>query len=289
MKLALGTVQFGLPYGVANRAGQIAMGEATAILVCAREHGIDTLDTAIAYGDSEERLGAIGVGDWRIISKLPQVPLQTEDVGNWVASCARASLERLQVPNLYGLLLHRPAQLLEPSGDDLFEALRRLKDEGLVRKVGVSVYDPSELASLVNRFPIDLVQAPLNVFDRRLVDSGWLARLSSGGIEVHTRSVFLQGLLLMAPSERPAAFDRWPALWAAYDRWIATNPLTRLEACVRYAVSVPGVSKVIVGVDCMRHLKEIVAAAVGPAPAAPPGLASDDVDLVNPARWPVLA
>jgi aryl-alcohol dehydrogenase-like predicted oxidoreductase len=289
MKLALGTAQFGLEYGIANREGQVTVDAAASIVRIARLAGVDTLDTAAAYGDSEARLGTIGVTDWRVVSKLPPLPEPCDDIPGRVVACARGSLTRLKVPRLYGLLLHRPDQLLGPGGDRLFDALQQLKAEGLVRKIGVSIYDPSELDALWSQFPCDLVQAPFNLLDRRLVTSGWLTRLAAEGVELHVRSVFLQGLLLMSRESRPAAFRRWGPVWANLDRWLDEAGLTPLEACLRDALSIPEVGRVVVGVDAEVHLAEILRAADGSNPEVPAGLSTDDIDLINPARWVAFA
>ena len=285
MKLALGTAQFGLRYGVANQRGQVPIEEVTAILQLARASGIQTLDTAIAYGDSEERLGDIGIQGWQVVSKLPAIPVGCSDIPAWIATSVGASLGRLKVPKLYGLLLHRPHQLLEEHGPQLYGALQHLKGTGLVQKIGVSVCDPTELGLLVKHFGVDLVQVPLNVLDQRLVWRGWPSRLSDLRTELHVRSVFLQGLLLMSPTERPAMFGRWASLWLAYDRWLEESALTPVQACLRHALAVAGVSKIVVGVDSLRQMEEILDAATGPAPALPGSLGVDDPDLLNPARW----
>ncbi len=94
--------------------------------------------------------------------------------------------------------------------------LKTIKLNGLVKKIGISIYDPSECEQVMNLARIDIVQAPLNIVDRRLVVSGWLSRLHSEEIEIHTRSVFLQGLLLMPRNKIPKIFDRW---FRAWDQW----------------------------------------------------------------------
>jgi aryl-alcohol dehydrogenase-like predicted oxidoreductase len=192
---------------------------------------------------------------------------------------------RLRTNRLYGLLLHRPLELLGPNGAALHSALERLKNDGLVQKTGVSVYDPSELAELSESFRFDLVQAPLSLMDRRLVDSGWLQRLAELGTELHVRSIFLQGLLLMSPLERPKSFDRWPDLWGEYDDWLVTTGLTRLQACVRYPLSFPDISKVVIGVDNADQLHDIVSASRGPVPEIRNEFRTDEPELLNPARW----
>ena len=285
MKLALGTAQFGMAYGIANRLGKVSADEVGAVLRLARSAGIDTLDTAVAYGDSEHRLGEMGVTDWKVISKLPAVPDACSDISAWVDGSVRGSLGRLGVSSLYGLLLHRPVQLLQPRGGLLYRALLHVRAVGLVEKIGVSIYDTAELDSLSPALEFDLVQAPFNVLDRRLQECGWLERLVAQGTEVHARSVFLQGLLLVPKESRPRQFDRWAALWADYDRWLSESALTPLQACLRYALSIPGIGRVVLGVDSVTQLAANLEAAKGPAPEIPACLATHDTELLNPARW----
>ena len=287
-RLALGTVQFGRSYGIANQQGQVSHDEAKAILECAQASGMDTLDTAIAYGDSEQRLGEIGIRDWQVVSKLPTIPESCSDITQWVADSVRESLDRLNVERLYGLLLHRPQLLLEQDGDRLYQALKQLKHGGLVKKIGVSVYEPAELDALCSRHQFDIVQAPFTILDRRLIDSGWLSRLAEQGTELHVRSVFLQGLLLMTPSDRPKTFNRWASLWSNLDNWLKHAELTPLQACLRYALSFSEINRVIIGVDSLNQLKEILQATVGPMPQVPKELRTHDIDLLNPARWAAL-
>jgi hypothetical protein len=287
-RLALGTVQFGLPYGVANTSGQVRLDEVAAILQQAWAAGVDTLDTAIAYGESEQRLGEIGVENWRVISKLPAVPADRTDVGDWVQESVKCSLQRLNINCLYGLLLHRSQQLLESRGNDLYLALMDLKDQGLVRKIGVSIYDPEELDSLWPHFQLDLVQAPFNILDRRVETSGWLTRMHKASTEVHVRSVFLQGLLLMEVERRPEKFKRWQPLWDQWNLWLKDQALTPVQACLGFVMSREEINRVVVGVDNRKQLQEILAAAETRIPTPPTTLAIEDLDLINPSRWSII-
>jgi aryl-alcohol dehydrogenase-like predicted oxidoreductase len=285
VKLALGTAQFGLAYGIANTTGQLSESESRAIVDLARMSGIDTVDTAVAYGSSEARLGQIGVRDFRVVTKLPALPDGEPDPAAWVASSVGASLRALRCERVYGLLLHRPAQLLGLRGDSIARALEAVKAEGLVAKIGVSVYDPSELDELQRQMTLDLVQAPFSVFDQRLLSSGWIARLTELGTELHVRSAFLQGLLLMPATQRPRQFARWASAFESYDAWLADTGLTPVQACLRFACGIAGVDRVVVGVDRRAQLAELVEAAAGPPVVPPVTLAVSDPDLVNPARW----
>ena len=182
--LALGTAQFGQPYGVANTAGQVPAEAVAAITTLARERGIDTLDTAVAYGDSEMVLGAAGVAAWRVVSKLPPLPADTADVAAWVQRQVSGSLQRLRIERLDGLLLHNPADAHGPRGQQLLRALAVLKASNRIGAAGISIYDPTELDALWPEWRPDIVQAPCNVLDRRLMHSGWLARLHGAGCAV---------------------------------------------------------------------------------------------------------
>ncbi len=284
MKLALGTAQFGLPYGIASSQAQTPYLESKSIIDYSASQGMTVLDTAMGYGDSEARLGKIGVDDWKVISKLPEVP-DVENIETWIVNAAKSSLEKLKVESLYGLLLHRPTQLLGDKGPEIYAALQCLKAEGLVQKTGVSIYGPAELQGIFAVGEFDLVQSPLSVLDRRLITSGWLAKLADRGVEVHARSVFLQGLLLMSAEERPQKFDRWSGLWGRYHEWVRVSGLSQLEACLGYVSAIPQVQQVVVGVNGLNHIKEILQADTNRVPIWSPALATDDEELLNPVNW----
>lgn len=284
-RLALGTVQFGLRYGVANSTGQVGSAEAGRILEDARRTGVDTLDTAIAYGESEAVLGTAGVAGWNIVTKLPALPQDCADPAGWARAQVEASLARLGVPAVQAVLLHRPDQLLGPQGAALRGALQALKHAGLARQTGISVYSPADLEAIVPGFRPDLVQIPFNIIDGRWASTGWLDRLAASGVEIHARSVFLQGLLLMPGSRRPAWFSRWQPLWDAWETWLAASNATPLQACLRHALAVPAISRVVVGADSLAQWREIVVAAEGEPFVPPPAIAMEDPSLLNPAAW----
>jgi aryl-alcohol dehydrogenase-like predicted oxidoreductase len=286
-RLALGTVQFGLRYGIANQTGQVDRDAAASILEHAWAAAMDTLDTAIGYGQSEQRLGDIGVARWQIISKLPPVPADCADVTAWVQESLDGALARLRVPRLYGLLLHHSQELRGPHAAALYRALITAREQGTATKIGVSIYAPEELDALVPQFSFDLVQAPFNVLDRRLSSSGWLRRLTDAETEVHVRSVFLQGLLLMSADRRPPRFAHWEALWRRWHDWLRETQLAPVQACLGFVLSQPEIARVVIGVDTLTQLTEILRAVDAPCALPPPELMSADPGLIDPSRWSV--
>jgi len=286
MRIALGTAQFGLDYGIANTGGKISSDEAASILKTALDVGITTLDTAVGYGDSEKVLGKVGVERWQIITKLPMYPSHDRNVKSWIRNELYLAMERLKVDRIFGLLLHRPDQLLGPHGRDIYQSLIEIKEDGLVEKIGISIYEPDLLDLLIPKMKIDLVQAPLNVLDRRLISSGWLRKLYDSGTEVHARSVFLQGLLLMPPEDRPMQFQHWTTTWNKWDNWLKFNQVSALSGSLAFPLSFKEISKLVVGVDSEQHLKQIVDA-IGENSALhfPEDIVSVDQNLINPSLW----
>jgi aryl-alcohol dehydrogenase-like predicted oxidoreductase len=285
-RLALGTVQLGLDYGVANVAGQVTFDEAQCILSLAKENGVDTLDTAISYGASEDVLGKVGVDGFRIVTKLPSLPADQNNAVGWVTGQVKASLKRLGQNRLHGLLLHRSEDLLGPNGGRLIDALVELKSDGLIQNIGISIYSPTELDEVFKSNAIDLVQAPLNIIDRRMETSGWLDKLKDNGVEIQTRSTFLQGLLLMKRSKIPEKFSRWSNLWDKWHKTLQALDSSPLEACLAYPLSLKQVDKVIVGVDNATQLLDILAAVQTTYHAIDTSFMHlSDLDLINPSNW----
>ena len=284
IKVALGTVQFGMAYGVANNFGRVPENTAEDILRLARELGVDTIDTAAAYGRSEEVLGKTGVDGFNVVSKLPPGFEETKNPEGWVNQYIDQSLRRLRCDSIYGFLLHQPLDLLKPSGEKYYEALVSLKRKGKVGNIGISVYGPDDLDRLAE-FDFDIVQAPMNVLDRRLKNSRWLEKLSKQNTEVHIRSAFLQGLLLMPAKERPDYFKPWQKLLSEYDAWIADQKLLPLHVCLGYLLGHAEINRIVVGVDNAKQLREIASACYSRTVSVPEYIQSTDLNLINPGFW----
>jgi aryl-alcohol dehydrogenase-like predicted oxidoreductase len=285
-RLALGTAQFGQDYGVANRSGQVSFDQIKESLHIAALHGVNTLDTAITYGNSESLIGQIGVEKFRVITKLPEIP-RGVDVQEWIKSQVMTSLGRLNTSSVYGLLLHRPQQFHGSFGLEILSALKTLKEKGIINKIGVSIYNPEDLDGLPLEH-IEIVQAPYNILDLRLFTSGVAKKLKDLGVELHTRSAFLQGLLLMPATDRPAKFKRWDDLWSKWDAWLRDHDISAKQACLGFVLSQKEIDRVIVGFDSSLQLKELLEIASKESLNDWPIFEESDLNLLNPSHWSAL-
>lgn len=291
MELALGTVQFGMQYGIAGRDSAVPPDEAGVILRRAHALGVRVLDTAAAYGDIEERLRSLTDGlDFRVVSKLPPRPagvVGAPAAARWAEAQVRRSRERLG-SSLSAMLFHRADDLLESDADALWQGASEACARLGIGALGASVYDTATLGRLCARFPIALAQLPGNAFDQRVaqvpLDTGLPARPA-----LHLRSAFLQGLLLMRDEDVAA---RLPAALPAVRRWrswCAERELPPLQAALGIVKGFDGVSHCVVGVDSLAQLEQIVDAWRAAGPITAPELATDDARIIDPRHWKAAA
>ncbi len=285
-QLCLGTVQFGMAYGITNDYGKVQESEVKRILTLAAQQGVELMDTAQAYGTSEDVLGRC----WpvqtprRLISKLP--PYAAPE--SWELAI-QSTLRRLNTPRLDTFLLHRAADLTSSYGDKLLDWLESLKYRGLTDRIGVSIYDASELDNL----PLDrlqLVQLPLSIYDQRLLMSGTIDYLYRAGIAVHARSTFLQGLILTDP-------ESWPLFLSTpfqehhyrFKSNLGEYGLSLLDGALSFASSCEGLEAVLVGVLSANEMQEILQSWHKPFPrefGSPLNWAWDNASDLDPRNWP---
>lgn len=282
-RLALGAAQLGDAYGIANKLGRVSDLEIKKMLKLAALGGLNTIDTAIAYGDSESRLGMAGLNDFQVITKLPEIP-NVADISEWILLQIQNSLIRLRISSLHGVLLHRPAQLVGVRGNEVLSGLSELKYLGLVEKIGVSIYSPQDLDGIAFD-QIDLVQAPYNLIDQRLFTSGLAHQLVDSGIEIHARSAFLQGLLLLTANTSIAKFDRWQTLWSRWREWLSIQSVTPVEACLGFVLAQSSISRVVVGAESSDQLFDLLSVSKSNLISKWPNLSCDDLALINPSNW----
>jgi len=284
-RIALGTVQFGMKYGISNQEGQVSPAEIKSILNSALKLGVDTLDTAINYKDSEKYLGMNDANIFKIVTKIPPIPNSIEDVRSWCLNQFNSSLVKLNTDQIYGLLLHAPEDLLGNNGRAIYGALNFLKKTGKVKKIGISINTFKTIGEIIDTYKLDLIQAPFNIIDRRLLNSGILKILKDKDIEIHTRSAFLQGLLLMSEIDKPPEFSKWNNIWNQLSSWLSDNSITALDGAIQYVLSCPEIDKVIIGVQSCKQLTEISKSIMKKNIYDFPDIQCDDENLINPSNW----
>lgn len=276
-KLALGTAQFGLNYGITNLEGKVQRNEVQSILSFAKSHRIISLDTAPGYGTSEQVLGEIGIQDFKVITKT--VPL-VSGVNNVIKSIIN-SIQILGVDCLEGILI-RAKDIEENDIDVLYSELLKFKQDKLINKIGFSAYSPEQVDSLLANFDFDLIQVPFNIFDSRLSTGGQLSSLSNKNIEIHARSIFLQGILLDF-NNLPNYFNSWSEQFYDYRLMVKDSGMSLLEYALNFVLNFSEIDKVIVGVNSKHQLNDIVKASSSEFSIE--AFPINEVNLLNPSLW----
>jgi len=168
------------------------------------------------------------------------------------------SLKNLKVKKLECLLLHDSNVLLSKDGDEIYKSIINMKTSNFTKKIGISIYDYNLLDKILKKFKFDLIQAPLNIFDQRLINTGWLKKLKRKKMEVHVRSIFLQGILLLKPNQLPKRLKKLSKYWIAWEEWLNKNKLSSLQVCLSFILKQPELDGVIIGYNNKDHLKKIL-------------------------------
>jgi len=271
-------------YGTLNTT-QVSPEEVRSILERASEVGINRIDTASSYGMAEKLIGASDNSSNLIISKITVDKFGRSNHPNPVQTSVRNSLSNLKVDKLHAVLFHNTDDLFEKNGEKLYRSALSLRDEGLVNHIGCSVYSPEELQAVISNFDFELFQVPLNVLDRRFLDSGSIESLSRSGKEVHIRSVFLKGLLLRTSGQYPSWMSLHNNCFTEWMSHLVEHQLNPVEACLDFVHSIEGVSGVVVGVSSLIQLNEIVS--YGKNRSQAPVFSPSYVDPIffDPRKW----
>lgn len=292
MKLALGTVQFGQPYGIANTRGCPDKKTVKAILQHATTAGVRVIDTASLYGDSEEVLGHCLAPDnvFDIVTKTPKfMGMTSADAVHLLHVAFDASCAKLRTNHVYGLLAHDANDLLGYTGDMLWNEMSTLRAAGRVTKIGASVYSGAQIDALLARYPLDLVQLPLSLLDQRLVHGGQLERLQAQGVEIHARSAFLQGALLIPSHQLPSHLTPLGPYVERVAALADAHAIAPFAAALRYVANLSQITAVVCGVDGIDQFEQLAVALQSSIPTLSPAEAAacacDDPTLLDPSQW----
>jgi aryl-alcohol dehydrogenase-like predicted oxidoreductase len=299
-RLALGSAQWGQPYGIANRSGAPSADEVVRLVATAADAGIRTIDTARSYGRSEEMIGAAVGPDpaWTVITKLladlPASDAGAEELTRWARASLEQSRQALRRPKLDAVLLHRPEHKTI-AGGAVWRELLRQRDRGEIGELGVSVVTPREAEPLLADADVAVLQLPGSLLDQRIARSGLLVRAFDAGKTVFVRSIYLQGVAHLDPEILPerlgAAGQELARSLSQIREWCAARRLKPYEAflgyghCLRAAHVLIGCESVAQLDDNLRAWESTRALAdeIASVAATIPVLAEE---TLNPARWP---
>ena len=285
-KISLGTAQFGMNYGITNTSGKVGLSEIRKILNFAKQNGIESIDTASNYGDSEANLGLADTSSFKITTKLPELDLADKTkIKSNINQFINKSLTNLKRESLDSLLFHKPSQLLHEDGQIIWDFIQEQKDSGLIKKIGFSIYSPDEIDQLMVSFKPDIIQCPYNFFDRRMSELGYFKKLNELEIDIQVRSIFLQGLLLLNHDNLPEKFSKWKKLWIDYDAWIKSKNLDKMELLLNFVLSDNRINNVVIGIANFEQAEEIILKSNNLFEIPKNKFSIDDIDLINPSRW----
>ena len=283
-RLGLGTVQFGQAYGISNTRGRVPLADVEAILRRAAAAGMGALDTAAGYGEAEKVLGELRAltTPFRIVTKT--IPLRHGL--ETVLTRARQSAETLARRPIDLLLVHSAGDLLGEGADALWKGLLGLKDEGLFRGIGISAYVADDPLALARRFRPAAMQLPVSLLDQRLIQSGVLSELKEMNVEIHARSLFLQGLLFLEESKLPEKLKGTAPQLTDVRQRLKDAGTSPLAAALAFALNRPEIDVAVVGVTAIPELDEILDAAAQPAPNLHwADYALNDPFVLTPSLW----
>ncbi|MBN9004589.1 MAG: aldo/keto reductase [Rhizobiales bacterium] len=283
-RVGLGTVQFGINYGISNVRGKVPRNEVADVLSAARQSGILWLDTASAYGQAEQALGDLDAAKqgFRIVSKTMPKTDSTQPIIDQV----RRSMDLLRVEKLDGLLVHQARDLNGPDGTALWNTLEHLKASGDVSRIGISAYYEDDPLALVQSFEPDLLQIPTSILDQRLIRNGDLAAIRARGVSIHARSVFLQGLLFLTLDQLPPKLQQFHGLLSQIKEQIRECGSTPLAAAIAFVLDRPEIDVAVVGATSVTEITEILQAAEKPHPSMDwRNLSIDDPLALTPSLW----
>jgi len=280
-KLVIGTAQFGMPYGINKK--EVNLKDIDNILKFAKKNKINHLDTAPSYQKALKKLSMFSLKEWNIISKIPSMPKNINDIKGWVNKTFFNTLNTLQIQKINTILIHDENDIFNrKSGDEFFRSLNELKKDGLIKNIGCSIYTPNKLVKILERYSFDVIQCPYNIFDKRILSPELVEILNKKKVKLHLRSIFLQGLLLKKKN-LPQKF-RKNRILKKFNIWVKETKCENISACLG-SISKIKFDKLIVGVDNIGQLKEIIKNLKNPIKNQPSFKINENSKLIDPRKW----
>ncbi len=252
-KLSIGTANFSKNYGRVSNS-KISLSEIKKILLFSEKKKINFLDTALNYKNTGT-LENFKINKWNIITKIN---CNISNKKKYLINLKK----KLNISNFYCVLIHlkNEKEILSKKNINFYNLLADLKKKEVIKKIGFSVYSPLDVKLILKHFEIDLLQCPINIFDTRLIDQDLLKKIKKKKVEIHARSVFLQGALLKDFDDLPINFKPWKNIFKIWDDYVKNLNVSKLEACIGFVKQFKEIDKIIVGIENVKQLNQIYTA-----------------------------
>jgi aryl-alcohol dehydrogenase-like predicted oxidoreductase len=283
MKLAIGSAQIGMNYGLLNNK-KISRKEFKKIEKLVLKSEINFIDTATSYGNSEYIIGNSKLKNLHIITKIKLPNNKNINIKNWVFKKILRSLNKLKIKKIYGVLIHDYRDLLGKNGGSYLLSLQELKKKKIIKKIGISVYDPQEIKKIWKFWKPDLIQVPFNSLDNRILDSGWINILKKFKVKIFARSVFLQGLLITDDIHFKIN-KSYKILLNKYKNWCYKNNISLLQASIHFVKQFKKIDYLLVGFNNYNQLKEIIDVFKKKQIIIPKKFSTNKKNLIDPRKW----
>ena len=279
-RLVIGTANFGQKYGLEKI--QVNSKEIKKILNYAWKKNIRYIDTANFYGETEKLIGKINDKKFKFISKI-KINQKLINNPKLIEYSVIKTLKNLKIKKLYALLIHNPNFLIRDKKKKIIKEINKLQSRGFLEKIGASIYSNNEIRYLLKNYKMNIIQLPSNIFDRRLKNLGWEKILKKNKIEIHVRSIFLQGLFLN--KKKLNYFKKWKENFKNFENWTKTKGISRVQACINYVYSQKKINKIVIGVDKLNKFKEILNIKIKRRIKHPQFIFKNENQLINPTKW----
>ena len=256
--IILGSAKYGNSYGSFSNSKSINLEELQSIIKLSKQHGIKFIDTSKDYKNSEYIIGKLNIKNFNIITKIPKIIKTRQNPEDFIKLAFNKSIINLKVKQLYGVLFRSPTYLINEPYLSFWHEAKKLKEKNLIKKIGITLYNPEDLDIVFDKLKPDIVQFPYNIFDQRFKKTGWIDILYDNRVELHARSIFLQGLLLTEQSKLPPRFIEFKSAWNYYYSWLKKSNISPLEACINFILKEKKISKIVIGIDTAKQLLEII-------------------------------
>lgn len=285
-KLILGTVQFGLDYGINNKVGKVPSDEVRAIFDYAKNNGIRILDTAEAYGNATELIGSYHKATKHQFSVITKFNSKFNSFENLEDEVIR-NLRQLNISNFLGYLYHSYDDF--KNYKNIISQLENLKTKGYIKHIGISIYTNEQFEEVLDDRTIEIIQLPYNLLDNFNRRGDLIRRAKEKGKIIHTRSVFLQGLFFKNLNTLPKKLLPLKELLKQINHLASEYNIDIASLALNYVLANPDIDGVLVGVDCLQQLKKNISSAQSPLPKklidTIDNIKVKDSSLLNPSNW----